>query len=293
LHEEVRNLKERNVQSSASGDAYLNKLQEHENTLRDMNRRNHTLIDENTRLKHENALHETELTNLRNDLNALSRENRALNQKLTSLSQEQGRVQDVLSVTTNQERVMKQSLRAAEMERDDLVANYKQVCTENERLKRNNEELTADGQDHFKKIKDLEREVAFLRGQTKQLEEKEAQYLNELAAYERNVHQLNKQLQQVESRVKDAHDSKEKLLKSLNQSREITEDFGHSRDDLSRRLARSEQEKAVLADQIRDLISERDYLRQQLSEEKQRVLRLEDILAEVNLLFRGKKLTFF
>jgi len=280
LDEEIRSLKERNLQSNASGDAYISKLQEYENTIRDLNRRIHTLVDENTHLKHKNALNETELANLRNDLNGLSRENRALNQKLTSLSEEQGKVQDVLSTTTTQERMMKQNLRATEMERDDIVTNYKAVCTENERLKRNNQELTAENQDQFTKIKDLQRDAAYLRGQIQQLEERQDQYLNELSADERKVEQLQRQLQQAESRVRDAQESKEKLIRSLNQSREITDDFGHSRDDLSRRLARSEQENAVLTDKVRELVSERDYLRQQLKEGNDKVRRFEEIINE-------------
>ena len=219
--EELRRLKERSSEFLASNDMQVNRMHELEEQLKDLHRRSKGLMEENNELKKLVGAKDNDVSNLVNDLNILTRENQNLNQKIQILVEEKERVKDALGNTNMQEKMMKQTLRATELEKEDILSNYKAVCAENDRLKRNNDELTSDNQEFFRGLKENEREIMFLKGELQQSEIKESQFMNELAAYERNVNMLNRRLEQADSMVREGHDAKERLLRDLSQIQQV------------------------------------------------------------------------
>jgi len=278
--EENRRYKERSSEFMASSDMQLSRMQDMEGQLKEFHRRSKALYEENNELKRVLSLKDTDIDHLGNDLNILTRENQNLNQKIQMLVEEKERAKEVLGTVGTQEKALKQSLRAVELEREDILNNYRAVCVENERLKRNNEELTADNQEFFRRLNDNQREMSYLNSQLQQFEVKESQYMNELAAYERNVSMLNRRLEQADNAVRAGHEAKDKLLREFNSIRQANEGFETSHDDLQRNFIRNEQERAILQDQIRELRDQQEILRQQAEYEKNRARKLEEILTE-------------
>ena len=219
--EELRALKERSVEFMAVNDENITRVQDLEAQIRDMIKKNRALSQEIADYKDALVVKDNEIQNLSSDLNILTKENQNLNARLIHAMEEKEAMKDVVNNVSTQEKMSRQSLRATEMERNDILATYKTVCIENERLKRNIEELSLDNQELFKKLREAEQEISFMKGQINQFEIKEAQYINEITTFERQITMLNRRLEQADLAIKDAQDSKESLIREFHNIRSV------------------------------------------------------------------------
>ncbi len=80
------------------------------------------------------GIKERELAELSSDLNAVTRDNQNLTAELEKSIGERDYRGDQLNNLKIEEKRCKQELRAVEMERDDVLQNYRKVCVEVERL---------------------------------------------------------------------------------------------------------------------------------------------------------------
>lgn len=62
-----------------------------------------------------------------------------------------------------EEKKNRQNIRASEMEKSDILGNYRNVCNENERLDKNMGDLTNENQILFQKVKHYEKECEALK----------------------------------------------------------------------------------------------------------------------------------
>ena len=219
--EELRTMKEKSVEFMAMTDEGNYRVQEQESQLREMMKKNRTLNEEVNEYRNAIAVKDREIQSLSDDLNILTRENQNQNQRMMQVVEEKEGLKDALNNVSGQEKVSRQSLRATEMERNDILSTYKSVCMENERLKANISELSADSHSLWKKVKEAEQQSTFYKGQAQQLESKEAQYLNEIGTYERQVTHLNYRLEQAEQAIRESQESKENLIREFHSIRQV------------------------------------------------------------------------
>jgi len=219
--DQLRDMKEKAMEFAVVNDRHIARVQELEAQIRELGKKNKLQHEEITELRTLSELKDTDMQKMTADINLLTRENESLRQTNIGLTQEKERLREALETMTNQEKIANQKLRQAELERDDILNNYRGVCLENERLKRNIDEFSGDNQQYFKKLKDYEREINLLKAQIQQLEIKENQYLNEISSYERNISLLNQRLEQADTVIQQTQAAKDRLLKDYQEIKQV------------------------------------------------------------------------
>eukprot|EP01017_Pseudomicrothorax_dubius_P049959 TRINITY_DN936_c0_g2_i8.p1 TRINITY_DN936_c0_g2~~TRINITY_DN936_c0_g2_i8.p1 ORF type:complete len:251 (-),score=80.30 TRINITY_DN936_c0_g2_i8:20-703(-) len=125
-----------------------------------------------------------------------------------------------------------------------------------------------------------DRYMGMLRAHLGESEQREAGYLAEIAAYERQMTQVNKRLEQADASVRDLQSAKEALSKQFGTMRQMSAGLEGTREDMQRSLAQLEYERLHLAEQVRALEREMDLQRQQLEFERTKARDLEGILTK-------------
>ena len=100
-----------------------------------------------------------ECAELAEDIQTLTRENKFVNTEFTKASQANEYLRKHAEELVDRERIAQQSLRAVELEKHDVLTNYRQACLENERLSEAVQQLNAESKETYSRLQACEKEL--------------------------------------------------------------------------------------------------------------------------------------
>jgi predicted nucleic acid-binding Zn-ribbon protein len=91
----------------------------------------------------------------------------------------------------DRERAAQQSLRAIELEKHDVLANYRNACLESERLNEAVQGLSMENKEVYGRVALVEKEMHGAQLRLRELESREASYISEIHTLERHIDHLS------------------------------------------------------------------------------------------------------
>jgi chromosome segregation ATPase len=102
-------------------------------------------------------------------------------------------------------------VRALEMEKQDVLQNYRDSCVETERHQETIKQLTEDHNKLYQKYMDMEKNMGGSQFQIKQLAQKEQNYISEIKTLERHIDHLTHQLELAHKAMREIQEERDKL----------------------------------------------------------------------------------
>lgn len=100
-----------------------------------------------------------EVAEITEDIQTLTRENRFVNQEFGKSSHANELLQAQSAELVDKERRAQQTTRALEIEKEDILANYRDSCLQVERLEHTVETISQENKDLFAQVQDTQKEV--------------------------------------------------------------------------------------------------------------------------------------
>ncbi len=113
-------------------------------------------LDQQTQLSQLKAQEVAELTE---DIQTLTRENKFVNQEFGKSSHANELLKTQSAELVDKERRAQQTARALEIEKEDILANYKDSALQVERLENTVETISAENRDLFSQVQNTQKEV--------------------------------------------------------------------------------------------------------------------------------------
>ena len=135
------------------------------------------------------------MAELAEDLQTLTRENRFVNQEFGKSSHANELLKTQTAELADKERRGQQMVRALEIEKEDILANYRDSCLQVERLEHTVETLSAENRDLFSQVNSTQKEVGGASYQITELQQKEENYIQEILTLERHIDHVTRQLE--------------------------------------------------------------------------------------------------
>lgn len=222
----------------------------------------------------------TETGELTEDIQTLARENKFVNSEFTKATQANEFLKRQCEQLQDQERLAQQSVRALEMEKQDVLQNYRDSCAENERHQDTIKQMQGEQNELYRKYLDLEKSMGGSSFAIKELRQKEQNYIAEIKTLERHLDHLTHQLELAHKAMRELEEHKDKQEIEINNYRAMNQNIENSQAGLQRLCSQLEQDKLFMQQQVNDLKVEAGALEQQLSLEKQKLLDLEHLIQQ-------------
>lgn len=101
----------------------------------------------------------TEANELTEDIQTLTRENKFVNSEFAKVSQANEYLKRQNEQLQDQERLAQQSVRALEMEKQDVLQNYRDSCAENERAQETMKQMGDEHNKLYQKTLEMEKNM--------------------------------------------------------------------------------------------------------------------------------------
>jgi len=221
-----------------------------------------------------------EVEDLNNDMQAVTKENQYVNNELIRLSQSQNNLKQVAEELSAKERDAHQTLRATEMEREDLIKSYKSVVDTNERQRTDLEILTSDNKEMHARIQEMEQEIQGRGLQIQRMMENEQKHLAEINTLERQVSQLAQELEDAKLVINQSEVAKNAMMNEADNARQLSFTLEAHKDDMQRDIAFLEEAKNKAEIRLATAEQQIELLKLQIEQEKAKNTDLELMLAK-------------
>ncbi len=98
------------------------------------------------------------------------------------------------------------------MEKQDVLANYRQACLEGERLNEAISQMSQDSKESYGRIQALEKDVYGATLRLREVETREQACIQEIHTLERHIDNLTHQLELANVALKEAKDEREAII---------------------------------------------------------------------------------
>jgi len=156
-----------------------------------------------------------------NDLQVITKENQYVNAELTRASQAQGNLKQVTEELQIREREANQALRAAELEREDIIRSYKMVCEANERQKTDLNALANENKELHARLQEMDQELCGMDLQLQTMAQNEQKYIAEIQMQERQIGQMAQELENAQIVVNEAENTKRMILSEAENHKQV------------------------------------------------------------------------
>lgn len=221
--------------------------------------------------KRQKSAHETTKEELRaaaEDLDLMARENNALSADAAQSANEKALMENKLTEMTREAAEAQQQTRAAQFERDDVLACYRSLFEERRRLEAGTDELNDNRQRLQQALAERETEVAALRTRVRAAEAEIQRRSIDHAALQRQVEDLSSQLQRAGRQVEGESSRTRQLATELESQRTHTASMIERMRMQQAHTVAAAEEVGGLQGRLAVLEQERDTLRRILQEER-------------------------
>lgn len=154
---------------------------------------------------------------------------------------------------TDRERHAAQAQRALEIEKEDILANYREANLQISSLDQTIQMISKENNQLFLMTKDVERGFSGMQYQNKDLQKKEEGYIQEILTLERHIDQLSNQLNLQSVALGEIQLERESLHSQLQSFQNATM---HQDQDIRRILSHKDSERVEFLNRISDLRSQ-------------------------------------
>jgi chromosome segregation ATPase len=216
---------------------------------------------------------------LMEDIQTLTRENKFVSTEFAKATQANEFLRRHAEELADRERLAQQSLRALELEKHDVLSNYRTACLEGERLNEAVHGLTIENKEAFNRLSQLEKELHGSHLRQRELEAREASCISEIHTLERHIDHLTHQLELAHSELRDLQLQRDAVVHDIQTQRQLSHTLELSSQDMQRYLAQLEADKVALKQQMLDYQREAEVARKQVEMERGRCAELERVVA--------------
>ena len=213
------------------------------------------------------------------DIQTLTRENKFVNTEFAKATQANEQLRKHAEELIDRERLAQQSLRALELEKHDVLTNYRSACLESERLQEAVQQLSVENKTVFVQAQALEKEVYGCQMRLREVEQREQNCVSEIHTLERHIDHLTHQLELAQMAVREAREEREAIVADINSHRTLSYNLELTSQDMQRYVAQLENDKASLKQQALDWQREAEIAKKQIEMERQRAGELEKIIS--------------
>lgn len=200
-------------------------------------------LNEQSQIAHAKS---SEVAELMEDIQTLTRENKFVSTEFAKASQANEFLKKHAEEMVDRERAAQQSLRAIELEKHDVLANYRSACLESERLNEALQGLTMENKEAFNRMGLLEKELHGSHLRQRELESREASYIAEIHTLERHIDHLSHQLELAHQEMRDLQTQRDAVMQDIQTRRQVAHTQEMSMQDMQRYLAQLENDKVAM-----------------------------------------------
>ena len=234
---------------------------------------------ENERLRRALSERGEELERARRDLSALTRESQAVTSESSRLSGELRGVRGTLEEQVRRADSAEHGVRAAELERNDLLRNYRAACEERQSLERAVEVLSGERSRLGHELALCQEEGRRFQGQCQEWEREVQRGSADASNFERQLDQVSRNGMTVKRTLEAAEAQNRRLREDLAACRRSAGMASAHTVELQQTAARSQHDAEAARGAASGLELERDATIGALEEERRRVEGLESLLS--------------
>lgn len=283
----VKNLNDANDEISKKLSVQLSKcstdskrLSERELEVKEQRINNSKLQKENMEMNSILQQKNIEFQELNFEIRRLSEENENLQQHLLRQTKENEKLSLIKSQLEKNSEMIANKYRSNELDTGELFTSYKEVCKENERLKKNLQIFIEENKEAFNHIKNIEGNLSSaMNNIQKQIIEKET-LLKKIEMMEIYHNEQNLEIEKLRERIENKKSNEVKLKKNMELEQEINMDFENHTLKLQKEIAKLENEKKGAEEIIRNLRSQIEYLNILGKKQEKEMANLELILVD-------------
>lgn len=283
----VKNLNDANDEISKKLSIQLSKcstdskrLSEREMEIKEQRINNSKLQKENMEMNSILSQKNIEFQELNFEIRRLSEENENLQQHLLRQTKENEKLSLIKSQLEKNSELIANKYRANELDTGELFNSYKDVCKENERLKKNLQIFIEENKEAFNHIKNIENNLSSAMNNIQtQIIEKET-LSKKIEMMEVYHNEQNLEIERLRERVENKISTEEKLKKNVELEQEINMDFENHTLKLQKEIAKLENEKKEYEEIIRNLRSQIEYMNILGKKQEKEMANLELILVD-------------
>lgn len=171
-----------------------------------------------------------------------------------------------------------QNARAIELEKEDILNNYRDACQQIDRLQENISKSQEENKDLYQQLQQVNSQAGGASYQLVEMQKKEENYVQEIMTLERHIDSVTHQLQQAQQNQNNLTSERDRLQDECNTMRQITNNQETDRTDLQRTIAGFQNEKQAFDRKAVDFESEISNLKSQLNYEASRYKEMESIV---------------
>lgn len=266
-------------QLTSNEDIYQKRIVERENEIRELGQKltetSKELEDTKETLFYKNQ----ELESLANDVQVLTKENQCVNAELVKLNQAREKLKEMTEGMQKKEKTAQQTLRATELEREDILNSYKTVCEENERLHENANTLANENKEMLARLQELEKEIYGRDLKLQGAEENERKIFADMQALERQVTHLTKELEKAHGALNENEGVKQSIIEDMENAKQMSFTLEANKEELQKTIEELGAIKAEQDGKIAESEKQKELLKTQIEQEKARYSELELVLA--------------
>ena len=178
----------------------------------------------------------------------------------------------------DKEKRAQQTVRALEIEKEDILANYRDACLQVERLEHTVETVSAENKELFTEVQNTKKEVGGASFQLQEHQQKEENYVQEILTLERHIDHVTRQLEEATRDKTNLATERDQIFEELHTFKGIANNQEANKTELQREISRFENEKISLNQHIMELEADMENLKSQLNFEQTRFKELEQVL---------------
>ena len=142
--------------------------------------------------------------------------------------------------------------RALEIEKEDILANYRDATQQVERLEHTVETISAENKELFGQVQNTQKEVGGASFQIAEYQQKEENYIQEIMTLERHIDHVTRQLEDTSKSNNQLASEREQILEELSTFKGIANNQEANKTELQREISRFENEKISLQQRIQE-----------------------------------------
>lgn len=265
-------------------------------------------LEENLRYK------EQELSSKDREIISLSKQLRSLEEELAAVAKsrdatikENKRIQDDLAVMTEENQIVHKNLQESldeshnlkqqieeyilqltriqdllsekEIEKEDLLLQYKTLSNKADILETNMQQSEDDAETFRQDVLHLQKEVNYLQDRCAAFQSEVEQHISTEESYESQMAALTKSLANLESQLGICSEEKETILQDLFAVRELCVKLDQTREELTRKIAAKSTDNENMEQRLNETKAETEVYRKQVLQEKENIKSLENIIS--------------
>lgn len=130
-----------------------------------------------------------------------------------------------------------------ELEKEDILQNYRDACMQIERLESTIETITQENKDLYNSVQNVQKEVGGASYQLAEMEKKEENYVQEILTLERHIDHVTRQLEDVTKQGEKIAQERDQVFDELNTFKNISNNQESNKTELQRIISRLENDK--------------------------------------------------